>query len=149
MATRDEVNDAVQEMLSSVTGLNVGLAQIPVYEDNPANPPVGFPGRKYAILYPLNVSSEDGSMNDGEEENDFLFQVTCVGDDARRTGWTSSKVQSAFLALAPGGGYMHDIVLEGHDVTMRFLDSLGAIVPSGEDFFASADSYRLRICRAT
>jgi hypothetical protein len=148
LATRDEINDAVREMLATVTGVNVGLAQIPVFEADPTNPPEGWPGTKYVILYPLNTSSTDGSMNDGEEEQDMIFQATCVGDDARRAGWTSSKVHAAFLALSPGGGYLHDITLTGHDVTMRSLDSLGAIVPSGEDHFASADTYRLRVCRS-
>lgn len=146
MATRDEINEAIRSRMEEVIGKAVGLAQMPLPPD-PYDPPEDWPPNSYVILYPQNTSSGYGSMADGEEERDYLFQVTCVGRDERQAAWVSSKVEAFFLAKKPGGGYLHDIPLEGHSILWRLSDSLGSILPSGDDSFTSPDRYRLRIGR--
>ena len=149
MSTRDEINEEIRSQLQTVTGRNVGLAEIPRYDPDPEHPPEGWPGESYIILYPQNTSGGEGGFGDGESDRDFLFQVTCVGRDPRQCAWVSSKVETFFTALKPGGGYLHDIPLVGHSVAWRLTDSLGAILPAGNVGFQSADQYRLRICRDT
>jgi hypothetical protein len=146
MATRDEINEAVRTMLEAATGKKIGLAEMPVPLD-PDNPPAGWPALPYAVLWPLDTAPTDGSMEDGNEDKIFYYQATCVGKDSRQVSWMSSKVEAAFMALRPGGGYLHDIPLTGHSVAWRLLQSQGATVPSGEQLFASDDNYLLRIGR--
>jgi hypothetical protein len=146
MATRDEINEAIRAAMQEVIGRNVGLAEMPIPPD-PDNPPQNWPGDSYAILYPQNTSAGHGGMADGEEDRDFLFQVTNVGRDPRQAAWMSSKVEAFFVGKKPGGGYLHDIPLDGHAVEWRLVDSIGAILPGGDESFTSADQYRLRIGR--
>ena len=137
MATRDEVNKAVQTTLQNGTGKSVFLMEI--LEDTPALP--------YSILYPQIGGEDKGGFQD-EQERDFNFQVTSVGKDPRQSAWMSSKVEAVMTSRDGGGNYVHPILLTGHDILWRRVVFLGPLGGSGKTLFQAADIYALRIARS-
>lgn len=133
MASRDIINEAVRAMLATGTGKNVGLCQIP----NNA-------GLPYAIVYPMLAGADDGSWGQPNEDRTFTFQVKCVGADARQAAWMSSKVCSVMTDRTEAD-YAVPLTITGAAVHWRTTETLGAVLPSGENLYESDDMYQVRI----
>lgn len=133
----DELDEAVQTMLATVTGKECYVIEIPEKPETP-----------YIILYPLVQPRGGGSWANPEEDRDVVYQVTSVGVDRRQVRWVQGKVEEGFLNRAGGGGYQYPITpASGAGVQWRLSDSLGAIVRSGDELFKADDTYRVRIGR--
>lgn len=133
MIAREVLDKAIKEWLQTTVGKSVGLVSPP---DSLTLP--------YVILYPITSTSGPGSFADPEEDRDYVYQATCVGQDPRQTAWMSRKVQAAFTERL-NSDYLYPIAVSGIEIQWRLCDELGGIVPGGDDIFQSADTYRVRV----
>lgn len=134
MSRGHDVDKAVQTMLASVTGHECFILKV--------DPEPGIP---YTVMYPLDSPKGTGSWKDPEEDRDYVYQITSVGEDARQVRRQQEKVERGFLQRG-GSGYQHLIGPGGDaNVQWRASDRLGAIVASGDKLFKSDDIYRVRV----
>lgn len=132
-----DVDTAVQGMLAEVTAHDCHLIRVPPSPDIP-----------YTVLYPIDQPRGGGSWENPEEDRDFPYQVTVVGQDARQVRRVQELVEEGFLSRAGGGDYAYPIVPgNGANVHWRLSDRLGAVVPSGDELFKADDTYRVRVGR--
>lgn len=137
MSKGNDLDVAVQGVVADVTGHECYLISVPPE-----------PGLPYTVLYPLISPRGTGSWANPEEDRDYTYQVTSVGEDSRQVRRVQELVEEAFLERGGGGGYTHAITpASGHAVQWRLSDVLGAIVPSGDKLFKADDTYRVRIGR--
>ena len=133
MATRDQIDRAVRDMLATGTGKQFGLV----------DPPAEIPTMPYGVLLPMITSEGNEDMEDVWREEDCLYNVICAGKDARQAGAMGSSVKAVMLSKT-GSSYVHPLVLPGASVMWRLMDSRGAIVHLGT-VYQSTDSYRIRV----
>lgn len=130
---RHLLDEAIRLLLSTVTGKEVGLSEMPQ----------AVPTLPYAILYPLFSGPASGSFGDPQEMRDFRYQVTCVGKDPKQAGWMSSVVEEAMTAYG-GTGHLHPLVATGFYIMFRHSEGLGGIMSTGKDLYQSTDTYVVR-----
>lgn len=135
MATRDQINESLLEMMTTTTGRPGGIV----------DPPSEQPQTPYFIINPAIVGPGKGGMGGSEQEHDFLFDLVCVGKDARQTAWMSSKVHSSIMDRLEGGDYTNQLTLTGHEDQWRICDSRGSISRTGEILWQCIDIYRFRV----
>lgn len=133
MATRDQIDRSVRDMLANGTGKEIGLV----------DPPAEKPEFPYGVLLPMIISEGNYDMEDVDREIDCLYNVICVGKDHRQAAAMGSSVHAVMISKV-GSSYVHGLVLPGASVMWRLCDSRGAIVRSGTPF-QSTDSYRIRV----
>jgi len=141
---RDTLDEAVVAMLAAATGKEVGLSKLPPL----TNPGDLHPPLPYAVLYALHSPIGSGGFEDPEEDRDYIYQLTCIGETHKQCAWMSAKILEAFTDRAANGDYTNPITGSGWYVQWRRSDGLGAILPSGEDLYQSQDTYRIRTGRA-
>lgn len=130
---RAALNSDLRAWLETATTKKIGLARVP--ED------ITLP---YAVLYPTTAGVGIGSWGDPEEDRDFIFQVTSVGEDPRQCTWMSDKVRDAFVSRF-GGGFAYTIALSSGNVQNRSVEALGAIMRAGEHLWNVQDIYRVKV----
>lgn len=128
MISRGSVYRAIRDWLESGTTKQVGMMVIP---EEPVLP--------YTILYPLTGIPGPGSMA-GNDELDYMYQITCVGRDDRECGWMSSKV---FTVHEDRLGF--PLLIAGQAPVWRLPNEVGAMLPSGDKLYACNDTYTLRM----
>lgn len=126
--------------LAVVTTKQIGFAEPPT-ADELGGQPLTVP---YAIIYPLVEAEGESSMDDPNDSEDLVVQITCVGESPRQAAAMSNRVKSAMLDLRRGGGYVHALFHEDDGVQWRTRDSRGAILPSGVNTYNRVDTYRIR-----
>lgn len=133
MATRNEINDLVRDMLANGTQKQIGLI----------DPPAEEPVMPYGVLLPMIMSEGGSDMENVDREQDMLFNVIVVGKDARQAGAMGSSIHAVMTAKV-GSSYVHPLVIPGAGVMWRLCDSRGAIMRVGS-LFQSTDAYRIRV----
>lgn len=126
--------------LAVATGKQIGFAE-PPEEAELGGSPLTYP---YAIIYPLVESEGESSMDDPNDSEDVIIQITSVGESPRQAAAMSNRVKAAMLTLKPGGGYEHELFHNDDGVQWRTRDSRGAILPSGVNTYNRVDTYRIR-----
>lgn len=128
--------------LAVATGKQIGFGEPPTAAE------LGAEGTAltvpYAIIYPITESEGESSMDDANDSEDLVVQITMVGSSPRQATAMSNKVKVAMLDMTPGGAYVHALFHEDDKVEWRLRDSRGAILPSGVNTFNRVDSYRIR-----
>lgn len=133
MATRDEINILVRDMLTNGTQKQIGLI----------DPPAETPVMPYGVLLPMITTEAGADMEGSERQQDMLFNVIVVGKDARQAAAMGSSVHAVMTAKT-GSNYVHPLVIPGAGVMWRLCDSRGAILRVGS-LFQSTDAYRIRV----
>ena len=111
--------------------------------------PVGAKDLKtYGIIYRVVGGEGVGSWSDPEESRVILYHFKLVGHYYREASWLSDRVNDIVVGRKPGGGYKQDLVIAGLSVEDRWVETLGSILPSGEDRFTVDDHYRMRVSNA-
>ncbi len=131
---RHLLDAALVSMLATVTGKQVGLSRI---VGDPATLP-------YAIVYPLPSGRGSGSFAHPEEDRDYQYQVTCVGEDPKQASWMSQQVQEAMTSRGFFGSYTNEISAAGVNIMDRLCDAVGGARSQGETLFVSDDTYTVR-----
>jgi len=130
---RDLIAKGLGSFVGTATEKACGIEKSP-YEGqvNPALP--------YTVIFQLPSSNDPTpTMARRSGTMEFVFQITSVGKTVEQCSWMSGKVYEAILSS-------DDLPLEGGlSVMSRTLDSFGAILPSGESLFNSADTYRIGV----
>lgn len=118
MIDRQPVTTAVQALLASLTGKPVGLTTVPLdANNNPLPPP-------YTLLYPLDHSSDDGTLADKHRAAVSDYQATFVSGptpgkpDSQGTvvqaQWLADKGRKLIERPADGSpGYAHPLTIPG------------------------------------
>ena len=136
---RDVLDEAVKDLLEaqmpSRTGVWVGIS----------DPPSRTPEMPYLVLYPMMSSPTEGDLKDGEDQRDYIYQISCIGTTPQQTTWCSSKAQNIITGRpASASGYLHTLPVAGTDITFRVSDNLGAVHRSGDRLYKVDDVYRIR-----
>lgn len=98
----------------------------------------------YALLYPLGWANLDGSLDDGQEDGDFMLQVSSVGSTAQQCGAVQARIKKT-LTQKTGSEYTLQITATGIDAEQwRRVMELGPIEDSGENTFRANDTYLFR-----
>lgn len=122
--------------LRAATGKKIGEAKLPT----------GLSAKEsYAICYFITAPQGSGSFRDPEEDRDFVYQVTCVGQNAGQALWMSDRARSAIIGRDPNGKYLHPMMLAGIEPQWRVSDGLVGPTPSGVDLQETRDTYRIRL----
>ncbi len=130
---RDLIAKGLAAFVGAATGKACGIEKSP-YEGQ-INPPL-----PYMVIFQLPSSTDPTpTMARRSGTMEFVFQITSVGKTVEQCSWMSGKVYEAMMDS-------NDLPLEdGLFVMSRTLDSFGAILPSGESLFNSADTYRIGV----
>lgn len=104
--------------------------------------------KTYGIIYRITGGEGEGTWNDPEERRTLLYQFKLVGSYYREAAWLSDRVGDLLVGRKAGGGYKQDLVIAGLSVEDRWVETLGSILPSGEDRFTVDDHYRMRLANA-
>jgi hypothetical protein len=100
-------------------GLAVGNAEQP-----PGSGWQNTPGTSthvaYVVVYPLAGGSLDGSLADGQEDAEALYQLTCVGASAEQAEWVADAARASLLGAS--------LTVPGRSVPLIIIDTLGGSV---------------------
>lgn len=132
MIARQAVTKAVAQLLKDVTGKPVGQLTVPL------DPSTGkaFPP-PYTLLYPLDHSTDDGTLGDTHRTAVSVYQATLVsGPDPSRPGsrgtveqveWLTDKARAAIARATDGApGYLHPLTIPGATCYRREATEVGA-----------------------
>jgi hypothetical protein len=121
--------------LAAATGKKIGEARVPA----------GLAVKEsYGIAFPITSPRGSGSWADPEEDREFVYQITCVGQNAGQALWMSDRVRNAIIGRDADGLYLHPMVLAGREVQARASDGVGQPVPSGTELMQTQDTYRIQ-----
>lgn len=134
MIKRENLDAAIVELLTRVTGKDGDLGRIP---ENATIP--------YWILYPLPILGGLGSYDDDTDMLRAAYQITCVGDTPVRTAWMSRRCAEALVGKARGSGFANALTGNGFQVVGRELENFGGLVEGGKELWQSADTYALLV----
>lgn len=148
MIDRQPVTDAVQTLLATLTGKPVGLATVPI---NPAtNTPYPPP---YTLLYPLDHSSDDGTLADRHKAAVSDYQATFVSGpkpgqpDSRGTvvqaQWLADKGRKLIERPVDGSpGYRHALTIQGVNCYRREAREAGGTSDENDAILTSVIRFR-------
>lgn len=132
MIPRQAVTKAVDQLLRDVTGKPVGQLTVPI---DPATGKAYPP--PYTLLYPLDHTTDDGTLADAHSTAVSVYQATLVsGPDPNRPGsrgtveqveWLTDKARAIVARAANGApGYLHPLTIPGATCYRREAAEVGA-----------------------
>lgn len=149
MIQRGSVTTALQALLASLTGKPVGVRTVPI------SPVMGSPyPPPYTLLYPLDRSSDDGTLADQSRTAVVDYQATFVSGprpgqaDSRGTDeqaqWLADRGWKVVERPADGSpGYAHPLSIPGVTCWRREAREAGGTSDAGDAIITSVIRYRL------
>ncbi|MEU7338710.1 hypothetical protein [Streptomyces sp. NPDC007074] len=148
MIDRQPVTDAVMTLLAILTGKPVGLEAVPI--DPATNQPCPPP---YTLLYPLDHSSDDGTLADRHSAAVSDYQATFVSGptpgkpDSRGTGvqsqWLADKGRKVIERPVDGSpGYRYPLTIPDVECYCREAREAGGTSEPGDAIITSVIRFR-------
>lgn len=148
MIDRRPVTTAVQSLLATLTGKPVGVTTVPL--DPATNEPYPPP---YTLLYPLDHSSDDGTLADRHGAAVSDYQATFVSGptpgqpDSQGTveqaQWLADKGRKVIERPTDGSpGYQHPLNIPGINCYRREAREAGGTSDPGDAIITSVIRFR-------